>query len=859
MRTSMVKRYFCLLVALLFIIPSVTALNVGIVRNQNENNDIELNECNVLQDEDFDNVDSQNNFNDFIPADKMSVDVQEILKNYPLDELDQETKEYLVRFNEKMLERRERFELEYLDLPYVPLDITKDMAKFDPQTGEISPLFPGAELMAFEEKLVYFPYYPFSTGNNLMNSEANQPSSSTRSARALPAADLRVDEISWTAINDGWGNYFEEEDISGDQFSIGGFQVGRETTITVKIANDGPATSVSNVKVNLTVLDWDSGIPLQKNPSTKTDISFSGSETNVAFKFTPAFSGRPLIMATVDYPNDMDYSNNGIYMNWGPYIFIWSADFESSGTNYGWQKLVDSTTPISNSNSDWTGDKGTTNSQWHVTDSPANQLLNEHTRTHAMYHGNDGTPDSYEDNIPRNLDDDGRNHTYLESPRINMGNIFDGQKYRGDYDDNTFSILYTPMYGAMITGELEMIANPQSDQEFYQHSDFVFMRDYADDATGTEWRDPFLAYYGYVWSNYAQIFSDQTTDHWNPLMCGFPSGTQMALFVGYPFNLLVGDGQGGHKDAGGATNWTQYGGPRFRCDFTGDGENDQDLTDVGAYFDDFAAWGRHDYTVEHRVGITELTYPESDMDGNIVPVLFKDKSFTFSSTVENFGRIQNVPVVLSIFEIEDNGVMATSPIHTQTQQAQSLANDAEKEHSWSWSPTKAGDFMLKLKAGDPNLDWTAGDNEREFLLHVGPVDGEADVDILVVDDDARVGGTGVYYQDTRTWNYIYSRYINLANTEGKMLKALTANELKYRVYTVGYNETGPSFDIMSQFELVIWMTGLDNEFNAHGSRSNYKFTNPAWDVTLKTDDLTELEKFLNLKDKKFWLISPGFI
>jgi hypothetical protein len=53
--------------------------------------------------------------------------------------------------------------------------------------------------------------------------------------------------------------------------------------------------------------------------------------------FTPPAAGYLLIQCLVEYDNDPDTTNN--YIGWrGMQVFIWSADFESGGTNYGWQK-----------------------------------------------------------------------------------------------------------------------------------------------------------------------------------------------------------------------------------------------------------------------------------------------------------------------------------------------------------------------------------------------------------------------------------------------------------------------------------------------------------------------------------------
>jgi hypothetical protein len=859
MRTVNVKRYFCLLVVLLFIVPSVTALN-SIKQNDNKSttNDIlgieENLETNVLD------------IHDYIPAGMMSIEVQNALEKYPLEEFDEPFMKFLASFNTKMLERRERFTYEFPDLPYLPLDLTKLVGKYDSETGAIESVFPNADLSNNIESFRFdtnkrTPVISsaFPSGIKTMGSTSGQSTSSTRGSRAPPEADLSVTQIEWTAVNSGWGSYFETETSGdpptpapGDQYSYGGFQIGKNTRFTVTITNLNPTVSASNVKVNFSVSEYYSGIPMMRT-ETKV-ITVSGVNTNVNFDFVPPFAGDISQFCTVDYEGDPDSSNNG-YGWFGMPVFIWSADFESGGTNWGWQKLTDGTT-ISNTDAQWTGDRGTTNYQWHKTNTPANPTKNEHTSANAWYHGNE-PGDDYEDTLAgRHINDRGnaKNNTYLETPRINMGPLNDGQEYLGELQDNFFYLPYTPMYGSMITGELEIFTFQQGGQTYWDpdQSDWVDMRETADSPSGDNWQVKVLAMYGRVWGEYQALFQGQSGD-WNPTVAGFVSGTSLVMQAGYPWELQLGDGSGGTKYGGGVRNWTQNGGPKFRLDFIGDGGGAGDNDPPGAYFDDFATWGMQDYVVEKRVGFTEFEYPKT----NDVSILYDGSTASFSAKVKNYGKSQQVTVKVDIYEYDhwasSGSKLGSTPVFTQQKSGGTLGKDQESSDiTFSWSPDKAGDYKLFAEAGDYDTDWTPGDNKVEFILHVSPAESD-EVDVLLIDDDDSMGGPGI----ARNFYGLY--YIN---TEFKMMKALSANDdMKFRVYTVGYNETGPDYEIMSDYELVIWMTGLDNEYTAHAGRDNWSPTKKVWDVTLKEEDLTQLELFLSDPNdvKKLWLISPGFL
>ena len=848
MRTTMLKRYFCLLLVLMFVIPSVAAFNAGIDINGNDNFEISKKTMN--------NQKAQKGIDfSFIPASEMSIEVREILTKYSLDDLDEPLKEQLKTLNQNMLERREQFTSEYPYLPYTPLDLTKILAKYDIETGLSKPAFPGADITNTPEPYKWEDSYQNQpVWSNIPNSQLYEPQSSetnaptgSRGTRQAADADLEVYSVEWEAINDGFGNYFEITEINGTpypgtQYYEGGFQVGVENTITVTIRRNSGPSSISNVKVNISIYDTITNKPMQRNPTAKV-VTVSGVSTEVTHKFTPPYATEWMtIVATVDYEGDTDITNNANGWQRIP-VLIWSADFESGGTNWGWQKTVSGTT-ITNTQNQWTGDIGTStvvSNQWHVSNSPANIVSADHTGTNAWYHGFDGVAsDSYEDSSANML---------LQTPEINMGDISDGQAELGELQEDYYYIPYVPYYSVMVTGGVEWdTTDANTWQDAFDQSDPVWLREYSDDH-GVQWWDKMFNWRGFIIDDYAQVLSGINPGHlWNPIFNTIFVNNQ-EYFFGYhfPFNVLLGDGSGGNKDIGGAENWTHV---QFRADFRGDNGGDDGGFD-GAYLDDFITLGGQDFTVENRVSLTDVTYPKT----NNVPILYKGKTASFSTKCKNFGTQQQVNMKVTITDMDGNTVSG----FPQQKSAGNLANDQESNPiTWTWSPAEEGDYKLIVEAGDYENDWTYGDNKVEnYILHVGPADDVSDVDILLVDDDNSMGQA-----------FILGRVpYFFINVEGKMMKALEDNDMKFRVYTVEYNQSGPTYaDVMDDYETVIWMTGLDNEYSAHGWRENYKSSKAVWNTALKTgssgtgEDVEELGKFLSDPNevKKLWLISPGY-
>ena len=740
----------------------------------------------------------------------------------------------MVRFNDKMQERHARFTTENPNLPYIPLDITKVLGKIEPDSGEMVSAFPGAELTN-DIQMVRFGFNTYSSTDPNSASYSGDTTTNNRGSREAPEADLELTQLEWTAVNEGWGDRFEVTETGnppvpapGNQYSYGGFQVGKVTTFTATITKHDSMVPIKNVKVNFTIVDNYSGTPMQRNPATYF-INITGVTAQVKHDFLTPFAGIISATCTIDYIADTDTSNNGVRW-YGMPVFIWSADFESDGTNWGWQKPVDGTAKDYDE-SEWTGDiNNSANAKdiWHITDSPTNQEIEQHTQTDAWFHGEDRSgQDTYSDEINRNIDSTGRNHTYIETPKIDMGKLKDGQEDLGELGDNSYYRVYVPRYSPLITGELE-------NEDDLEESDVLWINEVADNKNGDNWKEkPFP--YDYITGDYSRVLQGQITPHWNPIFTNINSQT---IEVGNPFTVFVGDGQGGTKYIGGVQNWSNA---RFRFDFSGDGENDQ-IDETGLCLDDFATWGVQEYTVENRVGFTEVTYPKT----NDVSILYEDSTASFSTRVRNYGKSQQVSVKASIYEWNEwESLKLGDLVFEQEKSAGNLGTDQESSDIlFSWAPEKEGDYKLIVVAGDYKKDWTPADNKVEYILNVSS-DMVVDVEILVVDDDDSLGQGGIF----------------VVNTEFRMLQALKDNDLKYRVFTVEYNETGPDLDTMDDYELVIWMTGLDNEYTAHAWRDNYNKKKDVWDITLKAEDEEELELFLSnpIEIKKLWLISPGYL
>jgi hypothetical protein len=278
-----------------------------------------------------------------------------------------------------------------------------------------------------------------------------------------PEADVELYQLEWTYVQEGWAEQNEietsnNEPVPGNQYSYGAFQVGKKTTFTARVRNNDPGAGSVNVYINFSISSMYTQTPMQRNP-TSYQRSVGSSPITVSHDFTPPAAGYLLVQCLIEYDNDPDIMNN--YIGWqGLPVFIWSADMESSGSNYGWQKLADGSTKQHQA-SDWaTGDNGATNA-WHVTNGPANQNAEAHTASNAWFHGEDVggalVPDTYGDNMNRNIDDNNRNHTYLNTPYVNLGDIVDDERTVMGIDEaNRFYLDYMVLWGVLMTCELEI-------------------------------------------------------------------------------------------------------------------------------------------------------------------------------------------------------------------------------------------------------------------------------------------------------------------------------------------------------------------------------------------------------------------
>ena len=856
MRSANIKKYFCVLVVLLFVIPSVTALNVGNgVNNQKDN--IKTPQETVIDEQSEDNIIKR-----LFGGSQISIEVRNILNTYSLDELDESTINFLIDFNERMVERNTLWFRENPQMPYEPLDITGKIATIDPKTGEMANIFPHTDMQPLQLVLCdpnnYQPNSLLSGSPNSIYTavpeveNSNTKSSSTRGSRAPAEADVELVMLEWDYVQEGWAvqNEIEQvgdppEPLPGDQYSYGAFQVGKKTTFTATVRNNNPGSGSVNVWVNFSIIERYTGIPMDKMP-TSFQKTVGSSPITVNYEFTPQFAGVTFIQCAVNYINDPNNSNNyfGLY---GIPVFIWSADLETSGTNFGWQQLANGN-PKTYTKGDWTGDiEIPSEESWHTTANPANNnnnLYPSHSSPTAWFHGEDvGTiaDDTYHDQFNRNIGDHGRNHSYLQTPFINMGDILDGpETVAGLTQANTYIPDFNVMFSCLITGEYEE-EQETSGAPIWAQTDWADVFEHNDDNQNHWWREYLweISVRG-DWSTLSSILTTpQTTPHWNPNGHIITDGTNYYFAMGYPIRTFISDGSGGVDLRNGqARNWTTPG-VRFRVDFTGDGEDDQNQ-ETGCYYDDFVTWGIQEYTPANRVGFTEVTYPKTSG----VSILYKDSTASFTTKVTNYGQSASPKVKVTIKDMDGNTVFGPTE-----KSAGNLAEDQESSAiSWSWSPEEEGEYILiAICDNSPNYDsdWTPADNYQEFYLHVRSPENE-EVDILVVDDDNSGGQGG-------SW---------LIGIEDRMLTALDDNEIKYRVYTVEYNETGPTADVMDDYECVIWQTGADNEFGVHGRRYNYNKNNPAWDICLKSgedEDIDQLTQFLTSKGKKLWLISPGLL
>jgi hypothetical protein len=575
-----------------------------------------------------------------------------------------------------------------------------------------------------------------------------------------------------------------------NQASTGSFIVGESTKITITVRNNGDDT-ITDIPVNLSITDFIHNQPMRRSPDSKYIESLSADQTaEVIFDWTPPYASTSVrITAEVEMFGDTDSSNNALSWS-GIKVCKWWDDLE--GTTGGWSHTErDDLVPGSSDD-------------WHLTTTAFAQNSDTHTSTHSWYEGNsDGTGavhpvDSYRNN----------NAQSLISPTIDLGSnvdtrlwyIYLGTYTSGDYEGYQAFQYHLTSVNWLMTGVTEENDQAQNMSEYRETSDVLLAGDISDDG-GSSWNRYFTGVSGGRRGELGQVLwystSYTSVNH---------NAQQVYFYSGIPFNYNV-------------TSWNNV---RFRHTFKADNDS---VEDIGYYLDDFIIYGNDNYTVKDRVSITDISYPKTSG----VPIIYMNSAVDFKVKVKNFGGAQNsVPVKMWVVDEYGNTVSGS----TKQVMITSLETGGESEVPLSWTPEQSGDFKLWIEAGDQSQDWTPSDNKESIYLHVG-TEAAADIDILVVDDDNSGGQLGLWRMDT----------------EDRMLRALDDIELEYRVFTVEDNKTGPSSEIMGDYELVIWITGLDN---ANWSNNN------KWPVTLKDDDISELGDYMN-SGGKLWLISPGYI
>jgi hypothetical protein len=629
----------------------------------------------------------------------------------------------------------------------------------------------------------------------LSNSGASMQSTRQTSS----STDVGIWNIAWEEKNTGWCEVtdldsadYPDDPVNwfvGNQADTGSFFVGEKTTITVTIRNNGDST-VTNVPVNLSVTDYIHSQPMRRSPDTNIISSIAAGQTAVTtFDWTPPYASTSVrITAELDMIGDTDDSNDYLRMS-GIRVCKWWDDLESSTTGWSHEGRSDL---ISGSADDW-----------HLTTSAFAQNADTHTTTHSWYEGDTDVPtligDSYRNN----------NAQSLISPTIDLGNNVDERTWNqlmgtitgGPYEGYKLYLYHLTSVNWLMTGTTEEDDSAQNMSEYIENSDVLLTGEVSDDG-GATWDQWFRGISG------GRLGDVGSTDWYETTYIAVDSTNQRVFYYpGVPFTDVISD----------------FSNAQFRHTFQSDNDSSEEM---GYYLDDFIIYGNDNYTVQNRMSIIDVTYPKTSG----VSILYEDSAATFKVKVKNFGEQQSsIPVTMWV-EDSDGELVEGS---TKVNYIGSLDTDSDDEVTFSWEPDSTGDYTIWLEAGSYDDDWTPTDNRESMYIHVRSSAEADDVDVLVVDDDNSGGQLGL-------WR---------VNTENKMLAALDDVEVEYRVFTVENNDTGPTLDIMNDYELVIWMTGLDN--------ANWS-SNDRWPVTLKNDDITELKQYLDLGGK-LWLISPGFI
>ena len=622
----------------------------------------------------------------------------------------------------------------------------------------------------------------------------------TRSSRA--SADLELWNINWEVKNEGWCEVTDPDPADAPEdppnwYSGNQASIGSffvdEETKITVTVKNNGDNSLTNVPVNLSINDFIHSYQPMKKNPETKYINSIDPDETKEISF---YWTPPYATTSFRIYAEVDYDGD--------------SDQSNNVLSWGGERVCKWWDDLESGVSSWnhyarTDITTSSVDDWHLTTTAFAQTDTTHSLANSWYEGYiDGPLATYPSDAYRN-----NNASSLESPTINFGNSVDEREWFVTGKMTIDNVQYDSFYyyvncvNWLITGKTE-------------DNDELRAGEVSDDG-GITWNRPFnISFSGRLgeigetqWYNYVFYLINQ-------------QASEVYIFPGIPFNFDV-------------DNWQNV---KFRHTFDSD---DNNLQDIGYYVDDFVIFGNDNFTVPYRLSITEQSYPKTEG----VPVLYQESQTSFKTKVKNYGEEKqfNVQLTIKEFDIETNEI--GNVVHTKTQTGINLQTDDEKEIQWFWTPEDKGNYILTVTAGDLNEEWTPQDNKIDLILHVGPAKNANDVDVLIVDDDNSEG--------SRTIGKSYW----FTNTENRMLSSLKANRVEVRVFTVGYNQTGPTYDVMKEYSCVIWMTGLENEYDIFGGLDYYSASNPDWDITIKPADETELSYYLDNLGKLI-LISPGY-
>ncbi len=622
------------------------------------------------------------------------------------------------------------------------------------------------------------------------------PSASTAASNSRANEDLEITNMEFGVKNSGWNHSYDYSSYPGNQAYHGSFLVGSPTTITVTVKNNGPGT-VNNVDVNFTIYDY-----------TKLlwEGRFIPGMQVPTTKIITSINSGQTAQATYDWtpPFASEFAITA--------EVDWPTDPDTSNNFIGFlSRVAIWMDDIEGGVGSWTHSAGGGSvDDWHRTDTPSNPSKNTHTQSWTWYEGIDGTPDQYRDS----------NVCTLVSPALDLGNI----KTRKTPQGNLY-LDYLACYATLLTGEAEVNDDVNTNNVDFADCDMMWFREVSDDG-GASWNEINIQYansVGITGNRYTATVDGSLLYFTNPVW-----DTDWFPFPGYATTGPTGL----QYNVGGIMNLnvTSWNNIKFRVRFDDDGDA---LTDVGLFLDDFIVWGVQEYYPDQLISIRNVTNPKQ----NGIPILSPNNQFTFSTDVKNYGKPGNFYVNISI---KDAGTGAV--LYSDSKQLNFQSNE-EKTQNWAWTPTQEGNYDIIVTAGDEAVDWTPPDNREKRRVYVR----NPTTNILVVDDDNSEHSGGIYRKD------VEKRILD-------GLDAIQNTNLTYNVYNVARNETGPAKDIMDDYKVVIWLTGLDNQHDNHYQKRDYlnSLNDPDWDTALKQLDVTEIGNYLDFGGN-LWLVSPGFL